>query len=166
MLFMHLTEKQKVIIETIQQFKKENGRPPYKKELAEALPWKPTIHALAFSVRYLIKRLCLTKIPVPEGVKIARINFQESQCQLIDVTPYGEHCYANMGFAYEEKATEEQAKKFIFSQEESELLDLIDDVEISQGSKKEETLNNNNKKWKSKKKKLKRRQNQSRRQEV
>lgn len=64
-------------------------------------------------------------------MKIARINFQESQCQLIDVTPYGEHCYANMGFAYEEKATEEQAKKFIFSQEESELLDLIDDVEIS-----------------------------------
>lgn len=40
MLFMHLTEKQKVIIETIQQFKKENGRPPYKKELAEALPWE------------------------------------------------------------------------------------------------------------------------------
>ncbi len=123
-----LSSKQKVIIETIQTFKKANGRAPYKKELAERLPWKPSIHALAFSVRYLIRKGCLEKVKVPEGTKIARIHNQESQCQLIDVTPYGEHCLVNCDVFYEKKATEKEADKFIYSVEEDELLTTIDNV--------------------------------------
>lgn len=123
-----LSPKQKIIIETIQSFKKANGRAPYKKELAESLPWKPSIHALAFSVRYLIRKGCLEKVGVPEGMKIARIHNQESQCQLIDVTAYGEHCYANCDFVYEPKVTEEDIKKFVYSVEEDELLTTIENV--------------------------------------
>lgn len=123
-----LSPKQKIIIETIQTFKKANGRSPYKKELAERLPWKPSIHALAFSIRYLIRKGCLEKVKVPEGIKIARIHNQESQCQLIDVTPYGEHCLVNCDVFYEKKATEKEADKFIYSVEEDELLTTIDNV--------------------------------------
>ena len=119
-----LSSKQKVIIETIQTFKKANGRAPYKKELAERLPWKPSIHALAFSVRYLIRKGCLEKVKVPEGTKIARIHNQESQCQLIDVTPYGEHCLVNCDVFYEKKATEKEADKFIYSVEELSLIHI------------------------------------------
>lgn len=128
MFHNELSPKQKVIIETIQTFKKANGRAPYKKELAESLPWKPSIHALAFSVRYLIRKGCLEKVKVPKGTKIARIHNQESQCQLIDVTAYGEHCYVNYDFIYEKKATEKEADKFIYSVEEDELLTTIDNV--------------------------------------
>lgn len=128
MFHNELSPKQKVIIETIQTFKKANGRAPYKKELAERLPWKPSIHALAFSIRYLIRKGCLEKVKVPEGTKIARIHNQESQCQLIDVTPYGEHCLVNCDVFYEKKATEKEADKFIYSVEEDELLTTIDNV--------------------------------------
>lgn len=126
-LFMDLTEKQIVIIETIQKFKKEHGRPPYKKELAELLPWKPSIHALAFSVRYLIQRDCLQKVSA-KGYKIDRIKGQEKQCQLIDVTPYGEHCYNNVDFRYEKPVKEKELSKFVFTEEEDDALVIIDNT--------------------------------------
>lgn len=128
-MYLKLTDKQRVILETILEFKKKHRRPPYKMELTEILPWHPTKHALAFSIRYLIQKDCLEKIPVPKRMKIKRTLGQEGTTRLIDITGFGLHALANRDFANTARVVKkEDVSKFITSVEEDELRTLMESV--------------------------------------
>ena len=127
--FVKLSDKQRIILETMLDFKKKNGRFPCTKELGELLPWKPTNNALWFSLHYLLEKDCIEKVPVPAGTKIEVIKGQEKLARLLEVTGFGLHVLKNSTFVRTETPVKERdLSKFVVTEEEDELQTMMESI--------------------------------------